>query len=69
MPSRHIFSITIIAMCWLYIYQPVGIILLVMTLVLAVLRVVMGVHCRNYMWNYMRIYRIVDFIIFLELFF
>lgn len=44
MPSRHIFSITIIAMCWLYIYQPVGIILLVMTLVLAVLRVVMGVH-------------------------
>ena len=44
MPSRHIFSITIIAMCWLYIYQPVGIILLVMALVLAVLRVVMGVH-------------------------
>ena len=44
MPSRHIFSITIIAMCWLYICQPVGIILLVMTLVLAVLRVVMGVH-------------------------
>lgn len=44
MPSRHIFSITIIAMCWLYIYQPVGIILLVMTFVLAVLRVVMGVH-------------------------
>ena len=44
MPSRHIFSITIIAMCWLYIYQPVGIILLVRTLVLAVLRVVMGVH-------------------------
>ena len=36
--------ITIIAMCWLYIYQPVGIILLVMTFVLAVLRVVMGVH-------------------------
>ena len=33
-----------LAMCWLYIYQPVGIILLVMTLVLAVLRVVMGVH-------------------------
>ena len=23
MPSRHVFSITIIAMCWLYIYQPI----------------------------------------------
>lgn len=44
MPSRHVFSITIIAMCWLYIYQPVGIVLLVLTVVLAVLRVITGVH-------------------------
>ena len=44
MPSRHIFSITIIAMCWLYIYPPVGIVLFVLTAILAVLRVITGVH-------------------------
>lgn len=44
MPSRHVFSITIIAMCWFYIYQPVGIVLFVLTAVLAVLRVITGVH-------------------------
>lgn len=44
MPSRHVFSITIIAMCWLYIYQPVGIILLILTVILAAVRVITGVH-------------------------
>ena len=44
MPSRHVFSITIIAMCWLYIYQPVGIVLFILTVILAILRVIAGVH-------------------------
>lgn len=44
MPSRHVFSITIIAMCWLYIYQPVGIVLLILTIILAAVRVIAGVH-------------------------
>lgn len=44
MPSRHVFSITIIAMCWLYIYQPVGIVFFILTVILAILRVIAGVH-------------------------
>ena len=44
MPSRHVFSITIIAMCWLYIYQPIGIVLLILTIILAAVRVIAGVH-------------------------
>ena len=44
MPSRHVFSITIIAMCWLYIYQPVVIVLLILTIILAAVRVIAGVH-------------------------
>lgn len=44
MPSRHIFSITVIAMCWLYICVPVGIILFILTVLLADLRVMAGVH-------------------------
>ena len=44
MPSRHVFSITIIAMCWLYIYTPVGIVLLILTILLAALRVITGIH-------------------------
>ena len=44
MPSRHVFSITIIAMCWLYIYQPIGIVLLILTIILAAVSVIAGVH-------------------------
>ena len=40
MPSRHVFSITIIAMCWLYVSVPVGIIMLL----LVASRVLAGVH-------------------------
>ncbi len=46
MPSRHVFSITIIAMTY-FAYLPtpvVGIVLLVVSVVLAVIRVVTGVH-------------------------
>ena len=34
MPSRHVFSITIIAMCWLYVSVPVGIIMLMLVAIL-----------------------------------
>ena len=42
--KENLFSITIIAMCWLYIYQPVGIVLLILTIILAAVRVIAGVH-------------------------
>lgn len=61
MPSRHVFSITIIAMCWLYVSVPVGIIMLMLVEIMAASRVLAGVHfvrdavagfsSRNYMWN------------------
>ncbi|MDO5382858.1 MAG: phosphatase PAP2 family protein [Eubacteriales bacterium] len=44
MPSRHIFSITIIAMCWMYISVPIGTILIFLSIVMAVSRVLAGVH-------------------------
>lgn len=44
MPSRHVFSITIIAMCWLYVSVPVGSVLLVLVAVMAASRVLAGVH-------------------------
>lgn len=44
MPSRHVFSITIIAMCWLYVSVPAGIIMLVLVALMAVSRVLAGVH-------------------------
>ena len=44
MPSRHVFSITIIAMSWLYVSIPVGIVLLVLVAVMAASRVLAGVH-------------------------
>lgn len=44
MPSRHVFSATIIAMCVLHVHTYLGLILLLAALVLAVLRVLGGVH-------------------------
>ncbi len=44
MPSRHVFSITIIAMCWLYVSVPVGIIMLILVAIMATSRVLAGVH-------------------------
>lgn len=44
MPSRHTVSITIIAMAWLYVYPPFGCVMLALAFVLAVLRVIAGVH-------------------------
>lgn len=44
MPSRHMLSVTIIAMVWLYVYEPAGIILWLLSLVMGTLRVLAGVH-------------------------
>lgn len=44
MPSRHMVSITIIAMVWLYICIPVGIILWILSIVMGTVRVLTGVH-------------------------
>ncbi len=44
MPSRHVFSITIIAMCWLYVSVPVGVIMLILVVIMAASRVLAGVH-------------------------
>lgn len=43
-PSRHVFSIFVIAMAWLAYLVPVGAILLVLGAGMAVFRVVAGVH-------------------------
>lgn len=43
-PSRHVFSATVIAMNVLAVCLPAGIVLLVCALVIAILRVVLGVH-------------------------
>ena len=43
MPSRHVFSITIIAI-WLYVSVPVGIIMLMLVAIMAASRVLAGVH-------------------------
>ena len=45
-PSRHVFSIFVIAMSWLYLFpwEPAGVILLAAGLLLAALRVLAGVH-------------------------
>lgn len=43
-PSRHVFSAFVIAMCWLFFVPFVGIVLLVLAAVLAMLRVIGGVH-------------------------
>lgn len=44
MPSRHVFSCTIIAMCVLSKSIPAGILLLCLSLILALVRVLGGVH-------------------------
>lgn len=44
MPSRHVFSAAIIAMAFFSIYQLAGIIFLVCSLLLAVIRILGGVH-------------------------
>ena len=44
MPSRHIYSITVIAMTFLYVMPALGIVFLVFALILAAVRVIGGVH-------------------------
>lgn len=44
MPSRHIFSVFMIAMCWLAYVPWVGVVLLLAGALMGVLRVVGGVH-------------------------
>lgn len=44
MPSRHVFSATMIAMCFLSVHFWLGLILLLLTLLLAICRVLGGVH-------------------------
>jgi phosphatidylglycerophosphatase B len=44
MPSRHLFSMTMIAMSWLYWCAPVGVVLLLLCVVMGYIRVVGGVH-------------------------
>lgn len=43
-PSRHVFSIFVIAMCFCYISLPIGIVLLAAGALLAAVRVIVGVH-------------------------
>lgn len=43
-PSRHVFSISVIACAFWYIYPPAGMILLICAVLLAVIRVLGGVH-------------------------
>ena len=43
-PSRHVFSIFLIATLWVGICKPIGIILLLAGVLLAIIRVVGGVH-------------------------
>ena len=43
-PSRHVFSIFVIATVLFFIYKPLGLVLMVAGLVLAVLRVIGGGH-------------------------
>ncbi len=44
MPSRHVFSSTIISMAFCYLWWPVGVICLMLSALEAVIRVVGGVH-------------------------
>ena len=44
MPSRHVFSIFVIAMTFLWLVPPLGVVLLICGAVLAAVRVVGGVH-------------------------
>lgn len=44
MPSRHVFSIFVIAMTYLWVWPVMGVLLLVLSVVMAGLRVIGGVH-------------------------
>lgn len=44
MPSRHAFSMAMIALTWLYWCPPVGMVLIVATIAMAIVRVLGGVH-------------------------
>lgn len=44
MPSRHIYSITVIAMTFLYVMPALGVVFLIFALILAGVRVIGGVH-------------------------
>ena len=43
-PSRHVFSVFIIATVYMYIYMPIGITLIILGIILAAVRVLSGVH-------------------------
>lgn len=43
-PSRHVFSIFLIATLWFYFWKPVGIFLFIAGIFLAIVRVIGGVH-------------------------
>lgn len=43
-PSRHVFSVFVIAATWLYFYPTIGIVLLIAGVLLAAVRVLGGVH-------------------------
>lgn len=43
-PSRHMYSITVIAVCWLSFCVPAGIVLLLLCALMGFMRVVGGVH-------------------------
>lgn len=43
-PSRHVFSIFLIATLWYFFWKPVGIILFIAGIILAIIRVIGGVH-------------------------
>ena len=44
MPSRHVFSSTVIAMVYLYVHPPLGVAFLLVSLLSAIVRVLAGVH-------------------------
>lgn len=43
-PSRHVFSVFVIAMTLYYIWNPLGIILMLVGIVISIIRVIGGVH-------------------------
>lgn len=43
-PSRHVFSIFLIGTLWIGIFLPIGVLLLILGILLAVIRVIAGVH-------------------------
>lgn len=44
MPSRHVFSITMISMCWIYVMPIIGVIMMILVIVMATGRVIAGIH-------------------------